>query len=243
MTNGKHVEIRRTALIADDDEFFRVALSSVLSERLHFSEVVETETFDATVAELSSRKNVELALFDLNMRGMKNWQNLRTLRESFPTLRVAVVSGSQNRNDILQAISIGLHGYVSKGLGVSELVRALQSICAGVVYLPPFLPDLPIEDANPVAQPDPMPPQHPQTGSFAEFTPRQSEVLDMLVNGKSNKAMARALNLSEGTIKFHLSAVFRLLRATNRVEAATSGARLLDRKQFGLEADHVLKRM
>jgi DNA-binding NarL/FixJ family response regulator len=227
----KSVEIRGTALIADDDEFFRVALSSVLSNRLHFSEVVQTETFDAAVDALSGRKTVELALFDLNMRGMKNWENLRTVRECFPALRVAVVSGSQNRNDILKAVAIGLHGYVSKGLGVSELVRALQSICAGVVYLPPFLPDLPIDDGLAVAGPDPVPPQDHKSAYFAELTPRQSEVLDMLVKGKSNKAMARELNLSEGTIKFHLSAVFRVLRATNRVEAATSGARLLDRKQ------------
>ena len=202
----------------------------MLSERLHFTEVVQTDNFDAAVEAMSSRNDVELALFDLNMRGMKNWQNLRTVRDCFPSTRVAVVSGSQDRNNILKAISIGLHGYVSKGLGVSELVGALQSICAGVVYLPPFLPDLPIEDGDLYAEPDAAPALTRPTPSFAELTPRQSEVLDMLVKGKSNKAMARELNLSEGTIKFHLSAVFRVLRATNRVEAATTGARLLDRR-------------
>lgn len=230
MTIGNPLEMGRTALIADDDEFFRVALSSVLIDRLHFSEVVQTDNFDSAADALASRNDVGLALFDLNMRGMKNWQNLRTVRDCFPATRVAVVSGSQDRANILKALSIGLHGYISKGLGISELVRALQSICAGVVYLPPFLPDLPIEDGNPAAEPDAAPPQTRQIASLAEFTPRQSEVLDMLVKGKSNKAMARELNLSEGTIKFHLSAVFRVLRATNRVEAATSGARLLDRR-------------
>jgi DNA-binding NarL/FixJ family response regulator len=230
MTIGKPLETRRTALIADDDEFFRVALSSVLSERLHFAEVVQTDNFDAAVDAMSGRDDFELALFDLNMRGMKNWQNLRTVRDCFPATRVAVVSGSQDRNNILKAISIGLHGYISKGLGVSELIVALQSICAGVVYLPPFLPDLPIEDGDPHAEPDAASALNRPVPTFADLTPRQSEVLDMLVKGKSNKAMARELNLSEGTIKFHLSAVFRVLRATNRVEAATAGARLLDRR-------------
>lgn len=227
---GMPGEMRGTALIADDDEFFRVALSSVLSDRLLFSEVVQTDTFDAAAEALASCKSVELALFDLNMRGMKNWENLRTVRECFPAVRVAVVSGSQDRNDILKALGIGLHGYISKGLGVSELVRALQSICAGAVYLPPFLPYLAIDDGPAAAVFGTVPSQEHEAVSFAELTPRQSEVLDMLVLGKSNKAMARQLNLSEGTIKFHLSAVFRALRATNRVEAATSGARLLDRK-------------
>ena len=235
MTIGKPLQTRRTALIADDDEFFRIALSSVLSERLHFSEVVQTDNFDAAVDAMSGRDGFDLALFDLNMRGMKNWQNLRTVRDCFPATRVAVVSGSQDRNNILKAISIGLHGYVSKGLGIAELVGALQSICAGIVYLPPFLPDLPIpdlplEDGDPAAELDAASVPARPTPSFAEFTPRQSEVLEMLVKGKSNKAMARELNLSEGTIKFHLSAVFRVLRATNRVEAATAGARLLDRR-------------
>lgn len=226
----KHANVGKTALIADDDEFFRVALSSVLTERLHFSEVIETETLDSAVNALSVRENVDLALFDLNMPGMKNWENLRTVRECFPALRIAVVSGSQDRGDILKALAIGLHGYVSKGLGVSELVRALQSICVGVIYLPPFLPDLPIGDGSPVATPDLVPAQDHHATTFAELTPRQGEVLDMLVKGKSNKTMARELHLSEGTIKFHLSAVFRALRATNRVEAATSGARLLEHK-------------
>ncbi|MBC7477919.1 MAG: response regulator transcription factor [Pseudorhodobacter sp.] len=227
---SKHVGIRRTALIADGDEFFRLALASVLCDRLHFSEVVQTETFDAAADALSRRDDVELALFDLDLRDPKSWQNLRALRERFPSLRVAVVSCSQDRNDILKALSIGLHGYVSKGLGVSELTRALQSICAGIIYLPPFLPDLPIEDAAAAALPDAGATPDRVAGSIADFTPRQSEVLDMLVRGRSNKAMARELNLSEGTIKFHLSAVFRVLHATNRVEAATCGARLLDHR-------------
>ncbi len=226
----KPVKIRKTALIADDDEFFRAALNRVLTERLDFFEVIETDTFDAAVEVLSVREDVELALFDLNMRGMKNWENLRTVRKCFPALRVAVVSGSQGRNDILTALAIGLHGYVSKGLGISELVRALQSICAGVVYLPPFLPDLPIEDGPTDYVSERVMPHEDQILSIDELTPRQSEVLDMLVKGKSNKAMARELNLSEGTIKFHMSAVFRVLKATNRVEAATSGTRLLDRQ-------------
>ncbi len=92
--DSKPIDIRTSALISDDDEFFRVALSSVLSDRLGFSEVIQTANFDAAVDQLSGGgHNVQLALFDLNMPGMDNWQNLRTVRESFPSLRVAVVWG------------------------------------------------------------------------------------------------------------------------------------------------------
>lgn len=219
---------RKVALTSDDDEFFRMALGSVLSEKLGFSEVIGTETFDDAVEKLSSRKDIEIALFDLNMPGMNNWQNLRTVRECFPGVRVVVVSGSQDRNDILMALSVGLHGFISKGLGVSELSRALQTVCEGTVYLPSFFPDLPIDQDELPLSAEEAPSNLPDTGSLKDLTKRQREVLEMLISGKSNKAMARNLDLSEGTIKFHLSAVFRVLRASNRVEAATSGARLLD---------------
>ena len=151
----KNVGLRKAALISDDDEFFRLALSSLLTARLGFSDVIETETFDGAVDALSNRSDVEIALFDLNMPGMNNWQNLRTVRDCFPEVRVAVVSGSKARSDILMALSIGLHGYISKGLGVSELARALQAICDGAVYLPSFLPDLPITENEMFAPPEP----------------------------------------------------------------------------------------
>ncbi len=77
-----------SVLISDDDEFFRVALSSVLIDRLKFSEVIQTDNFDAAVEHLSSRDDIALALFDLNMPGMKNWQNLRTVRGRLPLLKV-----------------------------------------------------------------------------------------------------------------------------------------------------------
>lgn len=220
-------ETSRVALISDDDEFFRVALSSVLRTRLGFSEVIEAETFDGAVDALSNRSDIEVALFDLNMPGMNNWQNLRTVRDCFPNMRVAVVSASQDRNDILMALSVGMHGYISKGLGVSELARALQLIYEGTVYLPSFLPDLPATEHD-MAVPLTPNTYHPAPVHFpTELTTRQREVLELLVDGMSNKAMARSLDLSEGTIKFHLAAVFRLLNASNRVAAATIGARLL----------------
>jgi DNA-binding NarL/FixJ family response regulator len=223
------LENSRTVLIADDDEFFRMALSSLLSDRLGFSDVIQTNTFDAAVEQLTSCNAIELALFDLNMPGMNNGENLKTIRETFPEVRVAVVSGSRDRNDILMALDLGMHGYINKGLGISELAQALQLISEGGVYLPPFFPDLPREKDTYVISFDTGINEHEDVGTIADFTPRQREVLKMLVEGKSNKAMARVLNLSEGTIKFHISALFRVLGAANRVEAATAGARLLNR--------------
>lgn len=227
----KLVGVGTTALVADDDEFFRIALSDVLTARLGFSHIVLACSFDEAVQKMSECRDIDVALFDLNMPGRNNWQTLRSMRERFPEIRVAVVSGSRDRIDILTALSIGAQGYISKGLGVSELSRAIRSICRGDVYLPPFFPELAIsENIAVLAPPEKIPLHIHREAGVSGMTPRQYEVLKLLVEGKSNKAMARILGLSGGTIKFHLSAIFRVLGASNRVEAATAGARLLDRE-------------
>lgn len=217
----------QTALIADDDEFFRIALASILTQRFGFGKVIETSTFDAAIDLLKPSDNVQLALFDLNMPGMNNWANLRSIRDFFPSVRVAVVSGSQDRHDILMALNVGLHGFVHKGLGVAELGRAIGLILDGMVYVPAFLPDLAIcPEEQPLFETTETE-KNRQSHAVSLLTPRQSEVLELLVIGKTNKGMARDLNLSEGTIKFHLAAIFRVLGVSNRVEAATSGAAIL----------------
>lgn len=223
----------KPALIADDDDFFRIALSSVLKRKLGFSEVIAASSFDEAVEHLVGGREVGLALFDLNMPGMDNWVNLRTVRTTYPDVRVSVVSASQNRNDVLMALRTGLHGYVYKGLGAAEMERALRLICDGIIYVPPILTDCHAADQPGADQP--LPAQRERDDQLiSNMTPRQKEILNLLVAGKSNKAMARALGLSEGTVKFHLAAVFRVLGSSNRVEAATAGSELLrDRMAMG----------
>lgn len=235
LKNQNHLTGR--ALISDDDEFFRVALSSVLREQNVFSEVIETSSFDEALDQLSSVGTVDIGLFDLNMSGMENWLDLSTLRAEFPEMRLVVVTASRKREDILKALEIGAHGFIYKGLGVCELRRAVKLICDGQVYVPPFLPETngPTPNdvtANPLGAGEapilPSPYTNAATTILSDGTrqlqcsPRQREVLDLLLAGLSNKGMARALNLSEGTIKFHMAAIMRLLGVNSRVAAATA---------------------
>lgn len=216
------------ALIADDDEFFRMALGAILRDRLTFVTVLESESFDEGVELLSSRPDVVLALFDLAMPGMASPAGLKAVRECFPNIRIAVVSASQSRRDILMALEAGVHGYVPKGLGVADLAKAIGIICEGNVYVPASLtridPDEGDDGASSIAA------AYRARDTLETLSRRQNEVLRLLVEGKSNKEMARALGLSPGTVKFHLAALFRHLGVVNRVEAAAAGARLLSRK-------------
>jgi DNA-binding NarL/FixJ family response regulator len=215
---------KKIALIADDDEFFRMALATILTSKLKFAEVVQAASLDEAVEKLSARPDISLSLFDLAMPGMESPANLRAVRDCFETLRVAVVSSSKNRQDILSALEAGVHGYVPKGLGVADLAHALQLIVDGVIYVPPSIADLPAQEQPAPSREAAAP---PPKAALTTLTPRQRGVLELLVQGKSNKAIARDLDLGEGTVKVHMAALFRSLGVRTRTAAAVAGGRLL----------------
>lgn len=208
-----------TALIADDDAFFRMALNAMLSSKLGFEQVQEADSLDQALELLAADAEISLALFDLAMPGMESAANLRAVRDCYPTLRIAVVSASRRRQDILAALDAGVHGYVPKQLGVLELPKALSLIVEGFIYVPPSLARLPGPEVDPL----PVPSAH----EVHALTPRQTDVLRLLVQGASNKAIARTLGLGEGTIKVHMAALFRSLGVSSRAAAAAAGARFL----------------
>jgi DNA-binding NarL/FixJ family response regulator len=237
--------IEKTApvLIADDDEYFRLALTALLTGPLGFSRVIESASLDEAFDRLAnSGETIALALFDLRMPGMESPANLGAVRECYPGLRVAVVSASRRRQDVLSALEIGAHGYIPKSFGPSELVRALQVVISGDIFVPAFLAELPkaedigAQDAQRAAVPDRA--HGPASGHSRDdvrsnqdtglpISPRQRQVLNLLVKGQSNKQIANELSLGEGTVKVHVAALLRHLGVSNRAAAAATGALLL----------------
>lgn len=213
-------------LVADDDEFFRMALRSILQSKLGFTRVIETGSLDEAVERLSEAKEIDLALFDLAMPGMESAASLRAVRECFPALRVAVVSASSRRSDILLALQAGVHGFVPKSLGPQAIINALELIETGGLFVPSMLADISGERELPA-----MPAQFKETLAAGppgqNLTPRQHDVLQLVVQGLSNKEIARRLGLGEGTVKVHVAALFRTLGVTSRSAAAAVGARVL----------------
>lgn len=218
-----------TALVADDDEFFRVALRAVLTGRLGFADVIECGSLDAALDALGQCDTVDLALFDLLMPGMESSASLGAVRELFPATKVVVVSSSRRREDILTALAAGVHGYVPKGYRIDDLADALRSVLAGAIYVPPLLADIPADPHVDPVERRRMPRPLTQASQIARpaLTARQWDVLKLLVEGRSNKEIARILDLGEGTVKIHLAALFRNLSVRNRSAAAVAGATLL----------------
>lgn len=205
----------KTALIADDDEFFRMALRTILTNTLGFSDVLEAETFDQATA-LLSEKRIDLAVFDLVMPGMAGPGSLKGVRDRFPHLCLVMASVSNRREDILLALQAGVNGYVPKSIGLKEFSSALTQILRGTVYVPASI-------ASPSAT-GPADEIAPGSEVAATLTPRQKDVLTLVVKGSSNKEIAKQLGLGEGTVKVHLASLFRTLGVHSRSAAAAKGA-------------------
>jgi DNA-binding NarL/FixJ family response regulator len=219
MHESDPVTTRSIALIADDHGLFRLGLSLTLRDQLGFGEVIETGSLDAALDALGEREEIGTALFDLSMPGMLGGASLAAVREIYPQLKLIVVSANDHRETILEALQAGVNGYIPKHLPDQAFVAALRTVLEGGIYVPQSLA---LESANRSV----LPPID-ALAVARRLTPRQLDVLRLLVAGKANKEIARALQLGEGTVKIHIAALFRTLAVHNRAGAVAAGLPLL----------------
>ncbi len=198
-----------TILVADDHALIRTGVRGFLAGLFEHYLVETAASLDEVVASLSAQQ-VDLLLIDLDMPGMQGVASLGMLRERFPVLRIAVLSGTDDRDTIMRALSAGVNGYIPKALKPEELAFAIGNILADRIYLPLNITTPSQAAAGPAAPP----------AAAAGLTARQDEVLVLLTHGLSNKEIARYLKMSEGTVKIHVASIFRRLNVQNRTEAA-----------------------
>lgn len=200
-------------LIADDHSLYRAGMSLLLKDRLGVADVLEVGSLDEALDLLARQDDLQLALFDLSMPGMAGPEGLAAVKAAYPRLYVAIISGSEDRQTILACISAGLSGYIPKSLAEDDIARALQTMLDGLIYVPPLMMAVQQQPVA-VAVPGNMP------VAIDGLTPRQRDVLRHVVQGCSNKEIARQLDIAEGTVKIHLAALFAHFGAHNRTELA-----------------------
>jgi DNA-binding NarL/FixJ family response regulator len=236
----------RVGLIVDENAYFRMAVGTILERQFGCSSIVEAKSFDEGLERLGEQSNIAVALFDLAVPGMRTPTNLRTIRECFPGTRIAVTAVSANRRNILLALEAGVHGYLQKSLAITELTGALKTIFDGGIYVPPSLADISSssydgEDKElqgvAVETTEASGTDRETAAPVSPLTPRQQDVLDLLVQGKTNKEIAQSLGLGEGTVKIHMAAIFRYFGVTNRAAAAVAGARPYPNRRRNLMND------
>jgi DNA-binding NarL/FixJ family response regulator len=207
-------------LLVDDHALFRSGLRLLLRE---FS--AEIEFFEAgnpADALAFADKAFDLILLDLSMPGTHGTSALERMREAFVDMPIVVLSSEDDPGLIRQVIDLGASGFIPKSSTHRILISALQLILAGGVYLPMHVLSKSTRPALALTASDSSAPDVPVPG----MTDRQYEVLLKAVRGQSNKMIARSLLLSEGTVKAHLSAAFRILGVSNRTEAVYAAAQL-----------------
>ena len=203
--------------MADDHEVFRYGLVQLIKHGITPDDIIEAGRYEHALQQLD-RPDLKLALVDLDMPGLTGVCDLVAMTERRPDIRVVVISGSSARDDILNALAAGVHGYILKSQGSEVLLEKLRYVLSGEIYVPPIVAKRDVANVEPV-----LPHRHlPEIDSLA-LSERQREVLKGLIDGLSNKEIAKRLGVSEGTVKMHMAALFRALGATNRTHAAAIG--------------------
>jgi DNA-binding NarL/FixJ family response regulator len=206
-------------LVIDDHVLIREALRGVLKE-LKGDATVILEALEAREAMrlIVENPDVELVLLDLGLPDRDGFELLAELAERHPTVSVAVHSANQDRDSVMKALDLGAIGFIPKSARREVLLGAFNLIFSGGIYIPPEI--LERRQPGPAAPPSrSAPPKAKVSAANLGLTERQMEVLALMMQGKSNKAICRVLDLAEPTVKIHVSAILKALKAANRTEA------------------------
>lgn len=200
-------------LVADDHALMREGIKLALNRLSDDVSIYEASSGASVLQALGQQPDMNLVLLDLFMPDTDGFALLSQLCRSYPDLSVAILSASEDIHDIRRAIEQGALGYIPKSMPEGEMLDAFRIVSQGEVYLPKHisLEEGLVEDGA--------------LGDPPRLTNRQTEVLHLLAEGHTNKVIARNLGLSEYTIKIHVTAILKLLNATNRTQAVVEARR------------------
>ncbi len=197
-------------LIVDDHPVVRQGLRSFLSTREGIEVVGEAGDGEAALTEVE-RLQPDIVLMDLVMPGDGGVAAIRRIGERHPEVRTLVLTSFSSENDVIPAVAAGAAGYLLKDVAPPELEAAVRAVHRHEGLLSPQVVSRVMEEvARGATSPSPL----------DELTPRETEVLRLLAGGRSNRALAAELFVSERTVKSHVSNILAKLRVADRTQAA-----------------------
>ncbi|KEQ18041.1 response regulator transcription factor [Endozoicomonas numazuensis] len=195
-------------IIADDHPLFRAAIQAALRQGLENPEVYEAGSIGALQNILEQIPSPDLILLDLHMPGAHGLSGLIFLRGQYPKVPVVIVSASEDSQVIHRSMQHGANGFIPKSSPLDVLKIAVTQVLEGDTWLPESLPELPEQwETSELEQ------------KLATLTPQQFRVLGMISEGLLNKQIAYELEVSEATIKAHVTAIFKKLGVRSRTQA------------------------
>ncbi len=198
----------RKVLLVEDHTLLRESLMLLLDQRLPGHRWREAATLAAALSWLHNEPDIDLVLLDLDLVDSRGVDTLRRVREAAPQVAVVVLSAHAERDNVFAALDLGAAGFLPKTADAAQLLQGVQRVLEGGVIMPAAVA-----------------PARADLAGRPEFSDRQRDVLRLLIEGKSNKLIARALNLSDATVKTHLQMIYRKLGVETRTQAVLAAAR------------------
>ena len=202
-------------LIADDHALFRDGLALRLEQIAPEAAIFQASGYSQVIKILKSDNNFDVLIMDVEMQDLPWLESLKQIREIAPHTKIIVVSASEDSRTIRTILTTGVKGYIPKRSEIKVFNNAFKLISDGGTYVPPNLIDnTPLNNIS------------GRNTGIKTLTTRQSQVLDLIAQGKSNKQIAYDMGVSESTVKLHINALLRSLHVNNRTQAVITAQKI-----------------
>jgi DNA-binding NarL/FixJ family response regulator len=199
-------------IIVDDHEVVRLGLRTLLDRHPDFTVIDEAGTAREAI-EKTLRQQPDVVVMDVRLQGSSGIEACREIVEQAPDVKVIILTSYAEDELLFDAISAGAAGYVLKQIGGDELVRSIESVGRGEALLDPSLTQKVFARVREAARKE-------EAAAFTDLTEQELRVLAQVAEGKTNREIAKALYLGEGTVRNYVSSILSKLNLTNRAEAA-----------------------
>jgi DNA-binding NarL/FixJ family response regulator len=211
----------------------RQAMHGVLKKLKRDATILEASNWASATTVVANNSDIDLIILDLTLPDKDGFEALSKLRESHPSTSVVVVSALQEPAYVKKALGLGALGYIPKSAKADVMLGALRLVLSGSIYVPPEILDRE-EISNAALRPSAGDRQRIPLANVP-LTDRQLDVLELVMQGKSNKTICRTLRLAEPTVKNHVTAILKALNVSNRTEAAIAANELGWKRPAGAE--------
>jgi len=208
----------KTILIVEDDPMMQVGLQQFLKRQPNLTVIAQAVNGNEAVSAALQHKP-DIALMDIELPGIDGIEATQQIKAALPDTRILMLTHHTNPTQVMAALSSGAHGYCVKGTNAEQLLAAITAVLSGSTYLDAQVASCILQNLK-----TPLPDRH--ATDDINLTEREMQVLQQLVEGKSNKQIAAQLGMSVHTAKGHIEMILAKLEASDRTHAAVKALRL-----------------
>lgn len=203
---------KQRLLLVDDHEVVRLGLRSLLEHHPQFEVVGEAANSKETMEKIESI-HPDIVLLDIRLPGISGIEVCEEISQKYPDVRVIILTSYAEDEMLFSAIRAGASGYVLKQIGGDDLIRAIEAVGRGEALLDPAVTQRVFQEVRRAVKEE-------EASAFANLSQQEKHVLLLVSEGKTNREIAKALYLGEGTVRNYVSSILSKLGVSNRAEAA-----------------------